>query len=217
MPTPRSTSYTRRDELLLTLGYRSYNEYLESGRWRAIRAVVLLAAGNKCCRCGRTAVRVHHSAYDRDTLMGVTDQLHAVCEACHDHAEFRNGEKTSLTEANVRLLGRETALRLRPLEPPSRPNPSPTQPRPQPRPKKWMPQKTCACGNMCKRGQESCRKCQRHARGRFTRRERKAKRNHKLEPMARCPMCGMRVPDAHSMTVHMLQLHRKLVVTTSGL
>jgi len=99
-----SSTYKRRDESLLTMGFLTYAAYLESPLWKSIRKLVLERCG-KCCACGLNASQVHHTTYAMAVLEG-TDigGLLPICAACHHRIEFRkDGSKCSLQESNVNL------------------------------------------------------------------------------------------------------------------
>lgn len=82
----------------------SYEEYLESPLWKAIRNLVLVRADHVCCCCDMRAIQVHHENYSRETMLGIrTDKLHAICRGCHYEIEFTDGVKNSLPEANKKL------------------------------------------------------------------------------------------------------------------
>ena len=94
-------SYTRRTEVLLALGYRTYGDYLRSRLWKSIRKMVYNALGNSCQTCGQKASCIHHLDYSRDTLMGYRfDSLVPLCRACHERVEFKqDGSKRTVREA----------------------------------------------------------------------------------------------------------------------
>jgi len=93
-------TYYNRDKKLKLLGFDSYQEYLKSDLWESIRNKVLKLEGYKCCVCGKKANQVHH----RTSLSGLAGKnlqsLRAVCQHCHYLAEFKNGKKTRLRDAN---------------------------------------------------------------------------------------------------------------------
>lgn len=98
-------TYQDRNELLKTLGFRSYKAYLASPEWARIRHRVLLRAKDQCEICrSAVATQVHHKQYDKETLLGKTlKHLIATCDDCHVLGEFgffRN--KLDLPECNER-------------------------------------------------------------------------------------------------------------------
>lgn len=97
--------YEERDQLLRGLGFPSYQDYLNSPLWKAIRRRVLGKRGSQCLLCGVTATTVHHTEYSVATLRGKkTNTLVPLCRTCHELAEFgTGGSKVPLAEANRRL------------------------------------------------------------------------------------------------------------------
>jgi hypothetical protein len=97
--------YEVRNETLKRMGFNSYREYLESPLWKSIRAKVLARDRCKCLKCGQEAREVHHKSYERGVLLGWASKrrhLISLCRACHEGAEFCDGRKTKLSEANAR-------------------------------------------------------------------------------------------------------------------
>lgn len=97
-----------KSKIFARLGFASYDEYLESDFWKAIRERVFAEKGKKCVKCGKPANTVHHSRYDRATLMGETiESLFPVCRKCHIEAEDAprrfHESKSKLRRANERL------------------------------------------------------------------------------------------------------------------
>lgn len=111
-------AYEERDTLLLEMGYASYQEYLRSNRWNRIRKRVLSANDNQCVLCGKPANTVHHTDYSKATLQGeCIDGLVALCDICHNLAEFTAaGTKRTLDEANNTLGFFQSTCRA-PVEP----------------------------------------------------------------------------------------------------
>jgi len=71
--------------------YRTYDEYLKTPEFRAVRAQVMLRSGGQCenCpdgveRCDRSAVDPHHVAYCQWGDFDPPDHLLAVCRECHE-------------------------------------------------------------------------------------------------------------------------------------
>ena len=94
--------YESRDHVLSTLGFESYEQYLRSSLWQAIRKRVMERNGERCIACGKRATAVHHTRYDHATLTGKDiEGLFPVCDTCHDLAEFdQEGNKRDLDGAN---------------------------------------------------------------------------------------------------------------------
>ena len=68
----------------------SYEEYLKSRHWRAVRKAALVRAGRKCQLCGKNHRRldVHHNCYDRLGAELDTDVV-VLCDYCHTHFHGR--------------------------------------------------------------------------------------------------------------------------------
>lgn len=94
-----------RSEKLARMGFKSYDAYLRSSIWAAIRQRVLDRDNSTCSVCNRDAECVHHTKYDDATMDGRSiTALVSLCEACHRAIEFNeHGNKTALNEANRRL------------------------------------------------------------------------------------------------------------------
>lgn len=83
----------------------SYEEYLKTPLWKAIRNLVLVRSNFECCCCSRKATQVHHQDYSEPTKSGFkVDTLHAICGEHHIEIEFENGVKNSTREANKKLF-----------------------------------------------------------------------------------------------------------------
>ncbi len=97
--------YKTRNRVIKRLGFDSYRDYLASDLWKSIRSKVFRKAQGRCQTCRtRPATEVHHLKYWTKVLVGTKPELLiAVCRRCHQHAEFDNGRKTTLNEANRRL------------------------------------------------------------------------------------------------------------------
>ena len=102
---PRLVSYARRNELLLELGFLSYEEYLASDLWQKIRLETMTRANWHCDVCHLAkAVSVHHRDYNRRALTVGGEDLYAICLACHEDVEITpTGRKRSVREAGERL------------------------------------------------------------------------------------------------------------------
>ncbi len=102
-PVPRDSTYCQRTEVLLSLGFRTYQHYLQSKLWARLRSSAFMLARGKCKLCGSRPDVIHHVSYSRDTLLGnEMDNLAAVCRACHKKVEFADdGSKRSLADAQA--------------------------------------------------------------------------------------------------------------------
>lgn len=103
-------TYTLRNRLLCSLGYSSYDDYLESELWAEIKDAVLDRDRWRCRVCDAQATAVHHTDYNRETLLGDSfDGLVSICHGCHAKIELdRNGNKRPLFKAMMvyfRLVG----------------------------------------------------------------------------------------------------------------
>ena len=106
MPFSPFSDYQKRDELLISMGYSSYKDYLRSPTWKNIRERVLKRANGLCELCGRPAAQVHHLSYSREILRGDKRKLRhliAICRVCHQSGEFAADQKVSRPEANRRM------------------------------------------------------------------------------------------------------------------
>lgn len=101
--------YSNRNTILLELGFKDYKAYLRSDLWKVIRGRKLAKDPN-CYGCGRDAsnaqMQVHHSQYDRETLLGNYDKyVFSVCSRCHHWIEItRGGYKRNPTDATKELF-----------------------------------------------------------------------------------------------------------------
>ena len=96
--------YAARNATLRRIGFRSYQDYLNSDLWARIRAQQLEKSAY-CYSCFCLATQVHHKSYRLNVLLGVDSSgLRSVCGSCHFNIEFdNNGTKRSLSKANRRL------------------------------------------------------------------------------------------------------------------
>jgi hypothetical protein len=69
------------------LGYRTYVEYLQHPRFRAVRAEAMERAKWRCQRCGARATEVHHLRYPTWGEFDVVENLLPVCHQCHCQIE----------------------------------------------------------------------------------------------------------------------------------
>lgn len=76
--------------LLLEMGFQAYTAYLASPLWAEIRRRVLKKS-KRCADCGSPAFQVHHEAYTRENVSGVSlEYLAPLCRHCHEarHRHF---------------------------------------------------------------------------------------------------------------------------------
>ena len=101
----RARIYGERNRLLKSLGFDSYDDYLQSDTWKSLRAFVLKKSP-KCLACDSPATQVHHTVYTKRVLEGKSDRgLIATCAGCHYKAEFRqsDGAKLNPKQATTKL------------------------------------------------------------------------------------------------------------------
>jgi hypothetical protein len=99
------THYRKRDEVLSELGYRSYQEYLDSDDWKVIKNRVLKDFPT-CLACNKPSQVVHHVKYSASVLLGLEDiYLASLCHKCHELIEVdKSGIKRGLGKANNELM-----------------------------------------------------------------------------------------------------------------
>ena len=99
--------YGKRNRRLAKHGIAdSYQEYLKSDLWAAIRARALELDGHKCRCCGSRATQVHHTNYTKATLEGTSlKALISLCRPCHKFIEFdADGNKVHPTQVRKRFF-----------------------------------------------------------------------------------------------------------------
>jgi 5-methylcytosine-specific restriction endonuclease McrA len=71
--------------------WSSYQEYLDSDVWKAIRWEALARDHGRCRDCGVEATEVHHLEYPEVLGAEALDDLISLCRTCHQrrHAEPR--------------------------------------------------------------------------------------------------------------------------------
>lgn len=153
------SSYTDRDALLVTMGYRSYEAYLASELWRSIRDRAI-KRDKHCVVCGGEIECVHHESYANDVLRGANIRpLKSLCHDCHKVVEFRSsGEKRSMEEANVILHRLITGEREMSHKTPSKPLPPIVVAIPAPQ-RKFGRNQCQQCGRTPKQGKKLCGPC----------------------------------------------------------
>lgn len=99
-------AYAERNRVLVTMGFKSYSDYLKSDLWAGIRQRVLDSNDGTCACCRvKPANQVHHRKYTPENLSGRSlSHLIALCAGCHRNAEFSGKYgKVGLHKANSRL------------------------------------------------------------------------------------------------------------------
>lgn len=61
----------------------SYQQYLQSPKWKELRAAARARAGNKCELCGGAPDHVHHVRYPKRYQDDHIDNLLVACASCH--------------------------------------------------------------------------------------------------------------------------------------
>lgn len=83
------TGYLERKLTVQALGYTDYNHYLSSDLWKSIKRYVMQTLGNQCTFCENEAETLHHSKYDKNSILGLQfDHMYPVCHSCHESAEY---------------------------------------------------------------------------------------------------------------------------------
>lgn len=63
----------------------TYDDYINSATWRAVREEAFKIHGRECCKCkSKRRLHVHHKTYKRLTKEWVDIDLVPLCESCHD-------------------------------------------------------------------------------------------------------------------------------------
>jgi hypothetical protein len=98
-------AYIKRNEVLKRMGFHSYQDYLKSWIWRAVRKKQLKKQP-LCTGCGEAATEVHHLVYDESTMRGFCDRgLVSICRTCHESVEFdERFNKLGIMDVNKKLL-----------------------------------------------------------------------------------------------------------------
>jgi hypothetical protein len=95
--------YSDRNAILNKIGFKSYQNYLDSDLWKSIRNL-FLKDNPYCYGCGEKADTVHHSSYTKKNLIGVDFQfLYPVCNNCHHKSEFNGKIKLFPKQATSKL------------------------------------------------------------------------------------------------------------------
>lgn len=101
-----------RSEILISLGFASYAEYLKSETWQRVRRVVFEMKGRRCCCCGKAANQIHHSSYTRRNLTGdsvnsIDLTMFPVCSECHYRIHFKGESFRKMKDARNSLNNRK--------------------------------------------------------------------------------------------------------------
>ena len=95
--------YGRRKQLLGYFGIKTYEQYLCSELWRAVRALALKDC-ERCRFCTDMATQVHHRSYDIATV----ERLYPTCRHCHYKIEFDEYDrKRTFEQARAETIKRE--------------------------------------------------------------------------------------------------------------
>lgn len=114
-----ATTYFERDQIVESLGFSSYRDYLQSDIWDSIRTQVLSNFKHQCQICKeRWANEVHHIHYTKGNLSGRhLNHLVSLCDKCHHSIEFDGLTKRDLvtqaivTKARLRKAARKKKLK----------------------------------------------------------------------------------------------------------
>lgn len=63
---------------------KAYQEYLESDKWKTIRAQRLAMDNGECALCVSKAYHVHHRRYPKELGTETISDLVSLCEDCHN-------------------------------------------------------------------------------------------------------------------------------------
>jgi len=98
------------------LGFKDYDDYINSPLWRAIRKRVLDRDGHECCCCDGVATQVHHRSYELEVLRGDNDsKLISICKMHHDEIESEKdkGARCLVENKLVKLIEKKLTSRRR--------------------------------------------------------------------------------------------------------
>lgn len=112
------STYQDRNEVLISIGFNTYLDYLKSPLWQAIRKEVLIRDGLHCRakRCSQTGVKhAHHVSYAKSVLMGLScGRIITLCDKHHEEIEFDSkGNKVDLRQACWNTLVLTTGIKPR--------------------------------------------------------------------------------------------------------
>jgi hypothetical protein len=100
-------SYHERNVVLKEMGFRSYQEYLDSELWSIIRKNILSRDAHFCRGklCNSRSTLVHHLSYNKPTLLGEAPfALITLCKDCHRKVEWNGSTKRTLKESQKATL-----------------------------------------------------------------------------------------------------------------
>jgi hypothetical protein len=99
--------------------YKSkYEEYINSGQWKAFKLMIFAARGARCERCSSNRhLNLHHKTYERLTNELPTD-VEILCRKCH---ESHHGLAAD-TDGEVRVVAPESATGISHLQRKWKPN-----------------------------------------------------------------------------------------------
>lgn len=82
----------------MTDGQKAYQEYLQTDKWKTIRAQRLAMDNGECVLCGSPAKHVHHRRYTKEWGTETVRDLVSLCNDCHNwhHHNRVLGEKENL-------------------------------------------------------------------------------------------------------------------------
>ena len=103
-PTDGENEWDFRRRCLEWLGFKTYEDYLESDLWKEIRLRVMKKSRWHCASCGLAAKVVHHQRYTSRGLKGTSDKwLLALCHECHSKQHERGWGTIGVTKAVKRV------------------------------------------------------------------------------------------------------------------
>lgn len=132
-------AYAVRNKKLLEMGYKSYQDYLNSELWKEIRTRVLVKNDGKCKLCLKPAQVAHHIKYTKSNLIGKRiKDIVPLCFLCHETIEVdERGNKRPYAES-LKLYKRGNALiRIK------------------------LQKKCLKCGGFCNKRLDICKRCTR--------------------------------------------------------
>lgn len=66
-----------------------YTDYLESDKWKSLRASCFKATNNKCVGCGDKCTNLHHLSYDNLGRERLAVDVVPLCHKCHRKCHFK--------------------------------------------------------------------------------------------------------------------------------
>lgn len=81
------------------LGFRDYDDYLQSDLWAGIRDKTLVVF-RRCRGCGKTATTIHLNGHGVETILGDNPAaIYPVCHECHRDINFRGTARRGIKES----------------------------------------------------------------------------------------------------------------------